>query len=205
MESGDANVTLNMFASLAGVATANPRILDGIPIRNSSKDIISRFFGVNTSDADDSSTHAKEDKVVAYSNDDEFYDNIYDSERLGCDPSATNNRSHRTSFPAEDNPAARNGPLDAAPSILPEPITQQNHFPQSNNNAEYCQMTNYGHGSSFSSNCSNYHSDCTPFCQHHYLASAGSQGDGYLQADRDANHAYTGYAQSARYYTQQFM
>ena len=183
MPEADSNVVLSMLGSLGNVATADAGTLDDVPIRNDSKELVSRFFGASTSD----DTPIEEDKME-HSNEDQFYDNIDDSELLECpDPSTVDNRrqetSHRTPFPTRDFQTTTNRPVvqnhqsfsgnidftpmvssrppsrqqpgyNATPSIFPESFTQQSHFPQPHSMGGYRQRTN-SNGYSFSSNYPN--------------------------------------------------
>ncbi|KAL7532477.1 hypothetical protein ACHAXR_004654 [Thalassiosira sp. AJA248-18] len=107
MPEGDSQVVLSMLGSLASVATANGGTLDDVPIRNASKELVSSFFGA---------TPDKEDKNEAQSNDeDQFYDDIDDSELLECpDPSTINQSeqpSDRTPFPHRNFQTTTNQPM----------------------------------------------------------------------------------------------
>jgi len=164
MDNGDANVVLNMLGSLANVATADATTLDNVPIRNGSKELISRFFGASGSNHAGSNTPVEEGKMEAKSND-----------LVECaDSSAANGTnqkpSYQTPFPSRDFQMETNGPMvqnhqsfsgdadftlmassrqpdmhqpgyDAAPSIFPESFAQQNHFPQPPVTGGYRQMT----------------------------------------------------------------
>lgn len=95
MPDGDSNVVLSVLGSLGKVTTADRRMLDDVPIRNAAKDLILNFFG----------DKAKEEMVAAQqSEQDDFIDDLDDSELLGCpDPSTTNDVKQQTPFPNRYN------------------------------------------------------------------------------------------------------
>jgi hypothetical protein len=98
MPDGDSNVVLSVLGSLGKVTTADRRMLDDVPIRNASKDLILNFFGENT----------EEEEMVAaqQSEQDDFIDDLDDLELLGCpDPSTlnTNDVEQQTPFPYRYN------------------------------------------------------------------------------------------------------
>jgi hypothetical protein len=93
MPDGDSAVVLSVLGSLANVTTADIHVLDEVPIRNASKELIIEFFA---------HTKAVEKEMEAQSYQDEFNDDLDDSELLKCpDPSTLNavQQSERTPFP----------------------------------------------------------------------------------------------------------
>ncbi len=91
MPEGDSAVVLSVLGSLANVTTANVHVLDDVPIRNASKELIIGFFAA-----------AVEEEMEPQSYQDEFNDDLDDLELLECpDPSALNavQQSERTPFP----------------------------------------------------------------------------------------------------------
>ncbi len=79
MPPGDSSVGLSVLGSLANVTTADRTILNDVPIRNASKELITRFFGT--------------EKAAMESHEDIFTDDIDDSELLECPHLSTYNAS----------------------------------------------------------------------------------------------------------------
>jgi hypothetical protein len=96
MPDGDSNVVLSVLGSLGKVTTADRRMLDDVPVRNASKDLILNFFGDKTEEME---------MAVAQSEQCDFIDDIDDSELRGCpDPSTINtNVEQQTPFPYRYN------------------------------------------------------------------------------------------------------
>ena len=81
MSDGDSAVVLSVLGSLANVTTANRNVLDDVPMRNASKELILSFFGVKDA----------EEKMEAQAHQNEIDDDLDDSELLECpDPSSLN-------------------------------------------------------------------------------------------------------------------
>ena len=92
MPEGDSAVVLSVLGSLANVTTADMHVMDDVPIRNASKEMIIGFFRAK----------AVGEKMEAHSHQDEFNDDLDDSELLECpDPSTLNavQQSEQTPFP----------------------------------------------------------------------------------------------------------
>jgi len=94
MPEGDASVALSVLGSLANVTTADKAILNDVPIRNASKEMMTRFFGAEKADTP--------------SQNDNFHDDIDDSEYLKCPDLSTHNATYPLphSYHATTNPMA---------------------------------------------------------------------------------------------------
>lgn len=80
MPESDASVALSVLGSLAKVTTADRAILNDVPIRNASKEMILRFFGTEMADVP--------------SHDDNFHDEIDDTELMECPDLSTHNATY---------------------------------------------------------------------------------------------------------------
>ncbi len=105
MPEGDSAVVLSVLGSLANVTTADMHVLADVPIRNASKELIIGFFA---------HTKTVEEEMEAQSYQDEFNDDLDDSELMECpDPSTLNTvqQSERTPFPPRYNNGTTNQSL----------------------------------------------------------------------------------------------
>lgn len=200
MPEGDSKVVLSMLNSLANVATADAGTLDDVPIRNNSKELISKFFSSsldnNVQLADDSGK-----LMQAQTSEEDEFDEIDDSELLQCpDPTSINHVQQtdlRTPFPPRNyqtqNHQPFNGNVDftpmapnrlveqpgynaTTPSIFPESFSRQNHFSQHH----HAEGNRYGYAST------NQNYDMYP---------PGSRGGGYQDfshhgANNNIMHGY---------------
>ena len=210
MAEGDSAVVLSMLGSLANVGTANvgtanASSLDEVPIRNTSKELVSHFFGgANANNAD--TAPVEEDNVDAYTNDDdEFFDDVDDSELLQCpDPTSTHYHSQQqyTPFPPRNNfQNTMNNQPEFTPMIPTRLEEQPGYTPlsQTPGTGGYRQMNGYG-------DTTNYHGATSGggFRQQHLSPPPGIQGGNYhhdgitgdMQGYENApHHGYGGYTQ----------
>ena len=199
MAEGDSAVVLSMLGSLANVSTANASSLDEVPIRNASKELVSHFFGgANANNAD--TAPVEEDKMDAYTNDDdEFFDDVDDSELLQCpDPTSTHYHSQQqyTPFPPRNNfQNTMNNQPEFTPMIPTRLEEQPGYTPlsQTPGTGGYRQMNGYG-------DTTNYHGATGGFRQQHLSPPAGIQGgnyhhDGITGGMQGYENAYGGYTQ----------
>jgi len=219
MPEGDSSVVLSMLGSLVSVATANKDTLDDVPIRNASKELISRFFGTDAA-ADDVIAEDKMNEA------DEFYDDIDDSELLECpDPSVQNDGSQQNSrnaqFPPRNlaqnfekatsgsivqnsfsgdmhftpmvppRPESRQRPRNnAASSIFPGSHARQGHFHQRHGTGGYQQMT-FDNGYGNSTNYPNLHDTSAAGGMHqHFPPPPGSRAGNYQSFHNGLNSEY---------------
>ena len=101
MSDGDSAVVLSVLGSLSNVATANRHVLDDVPIRNASKELLLGFFGAK----------AAEEMMEAQTHQDELDDDLDDSELMGYpDPSTLDavQHSEQSPFPPRYHHAATN-------------------------------------------------------------------------------------------------
>ena len=198
MAEGDSAVVLSMLGSLANVGTANASSLDEVPIRNASKELVSHFFGgANANNAD--ASPVEDDKVDAYANDDdEFFDDVDDSELLQCpDPTSTHYHSQQqyTPFPPRNNfQNTMNNQPEFTP-MIPTRLEEQPGYTPLSQKGGYRQMNGYEDGT-------NYHGG--GFRQQHLSPPPGIQGGNYhhdgitgdMQGYENApHHGYGGYTQ----------
>ena len=99
MPPGDSSVALSVLGKLANVTTADKTILNDVPIRNASKEMITRFFGT--------------EKAAMESHEDIFTDDIDDSELLECPDLSTYNASFPTPQRSYLHASTNHQPLDS--------------------------------------------------------------------------------------------
>mmetsp|Transcript_46963 Transcript_46963/g.98525 ORF Transcript_46963/g.98525 Transcript_46963/m.98525 type:complete len:455 (+) Transcript_46963:83-1447(+) len=191
MPNGDSNVILSMLGSLGNVAAANKGTMDEVPIRNDSKELISRFFGGESSTSGDTPIDIDDEKMEAHSNENEFYDNIDDSELLKCpDPSCVDSQTQEpgyhppisdqysqtqmtTNHPLEQNRQSFSENIDFTPMLPPHPtsVRQPGYnsspsiFPESftqENHFPLRPIHNIGHRGFSSGYRNEMHADRTP-------------------------------------------
>ena len=155
MSDGDSAVVLSVLGSLSNVTAANRRVLDEVPIRNASKELILGFFGAK----------AAEEKMEAQAHQNEIYDDLDDSELLECpDPSTLHavQQIEQTPFPHRYYHSATNqsighdhqsftgsAPLDFTPIVPPQQLEHRptssifpESFSRSHTNGNQQMMTN---------------------------------------------------------------